>query len=143
VILTAFYSWRILQYKTAVGGWWNILLGERPLRGENQAPVAGGGRRPWGGKGMQEKGESVEDRINALADALGIPSKDLASAIAVAVREHIPPASLSSVKAQETGSGVINNIVGEREEGQDGGIAAGVVSGIDSMVGMDEPPDLA
>ena len=47
--------------------------------------------------------DSVEKRINDLAEALGIPSKDLAGAIAVAVREYVPPASLSSVAAEETG----------------------------------------
>lgn len=107
---------------------------------EGQTPVADSGNKFWGEKGKKSKGESVEDKINALAEALGIPSKDLASAIAVAVREHIPPASLSSVKAQETGSGVIKELVGEEEgEGDEGGFAAGVVNG---MVGLDEPPEL-
>lgn len=44
---------------------------------------------------------TAEDRINELAAALGMPSKDLAMAIADAVREHVPPASLSSVAAHE------------------------------------------
>ena len=47
--------------------------------------------------------QSVEDRINELARVLGIPSKKLASAIADAVRQNVPPASLSSVAAKETG----------------------------------------
>lgn len=47
--------------------------------------------------------ESVEDRINGLARVLGIPSKELASAIAGAVRQYAPPASLSSIAAKETG----------------------------------------
>jgi len=47
--------------------------------------------------------ESVEDRINGLARALGIPSKELASAIAGVVRQYNPPASLSSIAAKETG----------------------------------------
>jgi len=47
--------------------------------------------------------ESVEDRINGLARALGIPSKELASAIAGVVRQYSPPASLSSIAAKETG----------------------------------------
>lgn len=54
--------------------------------------------------------ESVEDRINGLARALGIPSKELASAIAGAVRQYVPPASLSSIAAKETGE-VVENLL--------------------------------
>lgn len=46
---------------------------------------------------------TVEQRINDLASALGMPSKDLASAIAVAVHKYVPPATLSSVAAHQTG----------------------------------------
>ncbi|KAF8577509.1 hypothetical protein K439DRAFT_1250523, partial [Ramaria rubella] len=93
----AFNVWRMLQWKTAAGGWWNLALGKRPqsiVSGEN-------------GPDLREKGtkvverDSVEDRINALAEALGLPSHDLASAIADAVKNHVPPASLSSISAAE------------------------------------------
>jgi len=47
--------------------------------------------------------ESLEDRINGLARVLGIPSKELASAVAGAIRQYVPPASLSSIAAKETG----------------------------------------
>ena len=66
-----------------MGGWWNIALGKTPIINGD---------------------ESVEDRINGLARALGIPSKELASAIAGAVRQYVPPASLSSIAAKETGT---------------------------------------
>jgi hypothetical protein len=96
----------------------------------------------------------VEDRINALASALGIPSKELASAIAVAVREHVPPASLSSIAAKETGSVVDALLKGTQDSearkveerakanpGSEGvrstGILEGVVNGMGSFVGMD------
>ena len=48
--------------------------------------------------------ESVEDHINGLARALGIPSKELASAIAGVVQQYVPPVSLSSIAAKETGT---------------------------------------
>ncbi len=57
--------------------------------------------------------EGVEDRINALAEALGVPSKDLARAIAGAVREYVPPASLSALKEKETGSPVVDELLKE------------------------------
>ena len=41
-----------------------------------------------GGGGGGE--ESVEDRINGLARVLGIPSKELASAVAGVVRQYVP-----------------------------------------------------
>jgi len=82
ILLISYYSYRGLQYKSAVGGWWKMGLGKPPM-------IIGD--------------ESVEDRINGLGRALGIPSKELASAIAGVVRQYVPPASLSSIAAKETG----------------------------------------
>lgn len=66
--------------------------------------ASGGGEiRPammGGGKGAESV---VEERIGALAEALDMPSRDLAFAIADGVREHVPPASLLSVKEHQTG----------------------------------------
>ena len=58
-----------------------------------------GGYKQLGG----EQGNEIEERINALAEALGMPPKALASAIAGAVKKYIPPATISSVpsKAEE------------------------------------------
>lgn len=93
--------------------------------------------------------DSVEKRINDLAEALGIPSKDLAGAIAVAVREYVPPASLSSVAAEETGEVVQEMLKGSDTLVNDkkpvaptetpGGIVDGVVDGLNAVVGFDEP----
>ena len=87
--------------------------------------------------------ESVEERINALASALGMPSNELASAIAGAVRSYVPPASLSSVAAKETGEAV--KVLLSEPKGDQGHISGsaaetiGVAGGIvDGMVGMDE-----
>ncbi|KAI0739888.1 hypothetical protein C8Q80DRAFT_1111512 [Daedaleopsis nitida] len=100
VLLLAVYAWRLVQWKTEVGGWWNMALGRRPTAADAINPNPTGAS--YGVPSGREKGEAtVEDRINDLAAALGMPSSDLASAIADAVREHVPPASLSSVAAHE------------------------------------------
>ena len=105
--IAAFYVWRLLQWKAEVGGWWNLALGKRPPQLQHRDAGAGtwtgaGADARRFGDGTGESGE-VERRIDELASALGIPSKDLANAIAGAVREYVPPASLSSVAAHETG----------------------------------------
>jgi len=79
----------------------------------------------------------VEEKINELAKALGMQSKDLASAIADAVREHVPPASLSSIASKETGS-VVQHLVGKGEKLQQEGVAESVGHVVGSVVGMDD-----
>lgn len=86
--------------------------------------------------------DSVEDKINALARALGMPSKDLASAIAVAVRDYVPPASLSSIAAKETGTAVQAMLQGDKSgeaDLQSNRVIDSVVGGMDTFVGMEEP----
>ena len=72
--------------------------------------------------------ESVEDRINGLANALGIPSRELASAIAGAVRQYVPPASLSSIAAKETGK-VLESLL-KAEEMPQAGVVEQVLGGL-------------
>lgn len=129
-----------MQWKSEVGGWWNLAIGRRPPQLNSQD-------RPTR---RNNREDSVEDKINALAQALGMPSRELASAIAVAVREYVPPASLSSVAAKETGQ-VIEAMIKGAEGGEgkseriqtgdagNSGVVGGVVSGMESFVGMDEP----
>ncbi|KAF5378187.1 hypothetical protein D9615_007552 [Tricholomella constricta] len=156
-LLTAYYSYRVVQYKTEVGGWWNLALGRRPPQLQTQQPLQEQGSGTGFSKGRGRPGkpkvrceeESVEERINSLARALGMPSKDLASAIAVAVREYVPPASLSSVAAHETGPAVQAmlkgagyehvKVKGAAADSQSTGVVSGVVGGMESFVGMDEP----
>jgi len=107
--------------------------------------------KPVGKEGRGEESRpgsgpvDVEDRINALADALGMPSKELASAIAGAVKQYVPPASLSSVSSaaasKETGrsSEALNILLDEGET--DDGVVGEIVSGLGSVAGMDEPPE--
>lgn len=98
---------------------------------------------------------TVEDRINALAQALGATSPDLARAIAGAVRHYSPPASLSSIAAKETGEAVrilTNEVQTDKEPGPNAGsgssahgakespgIFEGIIENVENFVGMDEP----
>lgn len=146
-LLTVFYSYRAVQNKRSVGGWWNLATGR------HQAPTFKQTAGEWGGGSAgqhQASGESVEDKINALAAALGMPSHELASAIAVAVQNYVPPASLSSVAAKETGPAVKVLVEGgdngEEYAGtaaESPGVVAGIVHGveanIENFVGMEEP----
>ncbi|KJA21765.1 hypothetical protein HYPSUDRAFT_41609 [Hypholoma sublateritium FD-334 SS-4] len=146
-LLCAFYTYRVFQYKREVGGWWSLALG-RPQ--DAYMVQEGTSARKKSRKGS-ERGHEVEDRINALAEALGMPSKELASAIAGAVRAYVPPASLSSVAARETGEAV-NMLLKEPESGTEDaatkaheqrrageGVVEGIRRGVESFAGMDEP----
>ncbi|CDO71894.1 hypothetical protein BN946_scf184940.g41 [Trametes cinnabarina] len=147
VMAMAFYAWRVLQWKSEVGGWWNLALGKRPPGAG--AVVGSASASPTAAASGSSTGKhTIEDRINDLAAALGIPSKDLAVAIADAVREHVPPASLSSVAAHETGT-LVQYLVDPNAAAQ--AEATGVMNGagrgmgavssaIEAAVGLDEPP---
>ncbi|KAF9072807.1 hypothetical protein BDP27DRAFT_389683 [Rhodocollybia butyracea] len=145
-LLTAFYSYRLIQWKSEVGGWWNLALGRNPPRAQATPVESQTGRRRRGEQNTADAG--VEDKINALAEALGMPSQDLARAIAVAVREYVPPASLSSIKERETGKPAVEELLRGDEEGKTVesrvaeptiGVVEGVVNKLDSFVGFDEP----
>ncbi|KAI1788206.1 hypothetical protein LXA43DRAFT_1075890 [Ganoderma leucocontextum] len=135
-IIMAFYSWRMFQWKTEYGGWWNLALGKRPPGATAIASTSATSAR-YTGKGSGG-GTLVEDKIQALADALGMPSSDLASAIADAVREHVPPASLSSVAAHESSGTAVQYLV--NPTGAPSGNQAGTMkSAFEAVVGLDEP----
>lgn len=98
-----------------------------------------------GGFGRGNNRESVEDRVNALAAALGVPPKELASAIAGVVKSYVPPASLSSATI-ETGTPA-ESLSSEKSESVEGnkprpGVLKAVINGVEILVGMDEPPSM-
>ena len=105
-LILAFYAWRLTVWKAEAGGWWNLVLGKQaPAFRENQGTSGSATRVDF--HAAQTAGDrsdmTVEERINELASALGMPSKDLASAIAVAVHEYVPPATISSIASHQTG----------------------------------------
>ncbi|KAM5541527.1 hypothetical protein V8D89_004717 [Ganoderma adspersum] len=139
IIVMAFYGWRMFQWKTEYGGWWNLALGRRPP-GATATPTAGVTSARYTGKAA-EGSTKLEDNLQALADALGMPSSDLASAIADAVREHVPPASLSSVAAHEPSGTAVQRLV--NPDASAGSQAAGTVrSAFEAAIGLNEPPNV-
>jgi len=150
VIFFAIYAWRITQWKAEAGSWWNLVLGKKPPAFRNVQSGAEGYNPPAGGSaGVKSSGASVEDRINELASALGMPSKDLASAIADAVREYVPPASISSIAASQTGEAVqwlVDPTHASDAEAESAVTATAtrglkaVASAFEAAVGLDEPP---
>ncbi|KAH9850456.1 hypothetical protein C2E23DRAFT_887353 [Lenzites betulinus] len=148
----AFYAWRLLQWKADVGGWWNLALGRRPPGAD--AVIAGAVGAVTGGPSQPG---TVESRINELAAALGMPSRDLAIAIAGAVRQHVPPASLSSVAANEPSGTAVQYLVNPsaaaaaavnaKEAGAhvgSGAVTGGaeaIANAFEAVLGMDEPPN--
>jgi len=116
-------------------------------QGGTSPPQANAGGGWWGGSGSgSSKGASVsgdnlvQSRIDALAEALGMRSEDLSSAIAGAVREHVPPASLSSVAAKETGRAA-KILAGDEDAAEQTSVVGSVADGIGKVVGFDEPPE--
>jgi len=142
-LLIAFYAWRIVGYKREVGGWWNLALGKKAPAPSPAATPTGWFRSPKDSANEGSAGDTeVEDRINALASALGMPPTHLASAIASAVREHVPPASLSSVAASEpTGAATKVLLNDESEEVPEESVVGKAGGIIGSVVGLDEPPE--
>jgi hypothetical protein len=155
-LLALYYSYRITQWKTQAGGWWNFAVGKPPPQIMVPQTTKWNWRGWSGRRESSRQSETVEDRINALASVLGMPSNELASAIAIAVREYVPPATLSSIAAKETGTIVKMLVKGvqdheaqkvaertkvksESENGKTTGVVEGVVNGMGSFVGMDEP----
>lgn len=72
-----------------------------------------------------------------------MPSNQLASAIAGAVRSYVPPATLTSLAAKQTGD-ALNVLLDktsevEVERTEEPNMMEGIVHGMESFVGMDEP----
>lgn len=159
--LTGLYTLKNLNmHKNQAGGWLNLLTGHKIPQVHvpgGLGPDIGQQRAAHGHPPRdQERGffhrhnraavrGPVEEKIFELARVLGMPSNELASAIAIAVREYVPPASLSSIAAEQTGRIVEALIIGKSEYiidpnsikvKRDGPTQTGV---IDSLVGMEEP----
>lgn len=143
-LFLGFYAYRLTQWKTDAetgrpGSLWHFGFGSpKPTQTPNLPEQHG--QRTAG-----PAAPTVENQIKALAVALGMPSSDLARAIAAAVRAYVPPASLSSVKEKETGSPIVEELFKEANQAgtaavaDSTGVLNGVLEGIDKLVGMDEP----
>ncbi|KAH7911046.1 hypothetical protein BJ138DRAFT_1007388 [Hygrophoropsis aurantiaca] len=147
MLATAWYSYQFILWEREAGGWWNLAIGKRPPQSDQSGQRSQNQGTRWWGTGTQDLKEGkveggVERNINGLADALGIPPHELASAVAGAVKEHVPPASLASVASKETGPAV-KILLGQEDENEgDKGVMGEFAGGLESMVGLDEPPEL-
>ncbi|TBU23678.1 hypothetical protein BD311DRAFT_742267 [Dichomitus squalens] len=133
LLLMVFYSWRMLQWKAEYGGWWNLALGHRPPGaaqalnnpGASAAPSASSTNGAYASQGSTGN-PSVEDKIQELAAALGMPSSDLSAAIASAHGRAIPvnpdAAAAQQMGVAEAGLGAFKTM-------------------FDAAVGLDEPPN--
>lgn len=145
ILITGFYAYRITQWKSEAGGWWNLAVGKRPPQVPRGVNVGQAGVRPeYGGYTGNTRGKSdVEDRINALAEILGLPATDLASAISGAVAMHVAPATLSSisssVSADKAKKTAVEALVGDEDTNGGGGVVSGMADTMGKIVGMDEP----
>ncbi|PPQ86486.1 hypothetical protein CVT26_012080, partial [Gymnopilus dilepis] len=115
------------------------MLGKKPaaMQAQGGEPAVGGyeagSGSNWNGWRAKQPpkantGEdTVEAHIEGLAAALGMPTNEVASAIASAVRAYVPPASLSSIAAKETGEAV-RVLLQEPSQGEGEGAVPGVAA---------------
>ncbi|EJD00591.1 uncharacterized protein FOMMEDRAFT_33010, partial [Fomitiporia mediterranea MF3/22] len=92
VLFTAFYAYRIVQWKSEAGGWWNLALGRRPPERGYYQP---GGQS---GSAGSKEGE-LESHVHAIASIIGMQPTDLASALSDAVHQHVAPKTISSLSS--------------------------------------------
>ncbi|KIJ59038.1 hypothetical protein HYDPIDRAFT_118859, partial [Hydnomerulius pinastri MD-312] len=148
-------GWYVYGMVTLLGklkdevGWWGLIVGG--TGGRLRGGSSSGAQTGWGswmgsgsGRTSQGTGEAgeLESRLNVLADALGIPAKDVASAI----KPFVPPASLKRLapKMKETGVSEAVRVLleensahgGDNSKGGSTGVAGGIAEGIGQMVGF-------
>ncbi|KAF9237736.1 hypothetical protein BU15DRAFT_62935 [Melanogaster broomeanus] len=119
-------GWYVYNTVTLLGrlkeevGWWRLITG-----GSGMAPSGWGYWTGWGSSRTAEGGGELESRLNDLADALGIPVEDVASA----VKPFVPPASLTSLALKETGDSAARRVL------------LGVAEDARQTVGFDDAPE--
>lgn len=111
-LLLAFYAWSVVSIKldqasTGIAMWYHSIFGNGRRNtgsGSDYAQPSTITETSKAKGNSDREGMSIDERIEDLASALGMPeSTDLASAIGEAIRAYIPPASLSSISAHQTG----------------------------------------
>ena len=154
-LFTAYYTYRIVQWKTEVGGWWNLALGKRPPRmAQMQGTMSGnsGGDILGGTAGGVPRAQTpemdLEFHINAIASILDIRPTDLASVLSSAVHDYVPPKTLSSLSssasAENAEKTAIEAFFGGDEEINEKkpGVTAkmgNLAKAVDAIIGFEEP----
>lgn len=141
LLIGVFYTWRLLQWKTQAGGWFNLVLGKHP-----NEPVPKAANVIGKDSMASTKPFALEDRIQELADELGIHPRELASAI----KPLIPVASVTSLAhsdptASASGSAVSiladEATAGGADYHESKSLPKKVMAGLGGVVGLDEPVD--
>ncbi|KZT32727.1 hypothetical protein SISSUDRAFT_964036, partial [Sistotremastrum suecicum HHB10207 ss-3] len=133
-LVIIFYTWRIWSWKTDAGGWWNLALGRTAA-----SPVSTSQETvKLQGAGTNGR-ELVEDKLSQLAGVLGIPAATLATAIASAVKEHVPPATLSSISKAEAPTASVVRLLVNDEQDEIRENAESFTNKLSGVVGLDEP----
>lgn len=157
LLVTVFYVYRIMQWKSDVGGWWNLALGKRPsLMRQDQNTMSGSGGSMGSGddamRNVVQMGKSpemdLEFHISAIASILDIRPTDLAFALSDAVHSYVAPKTLSSLSssasAENAEKTAVEAFFGGDEEIND--IAPGaamklgkMAKAVEAFVGSEEP----
>lgn len=115
----------------------NLALERQPTPDTSSSvPFGAGTPYEHGTPASDTAGKLLESRINELAEQLGIQPKELANAI----KPLVPPVKATALDAHPEATGTLVDILAEdaRATGAAGAAKGGF--GLDSMVGMDEPP---
>lgn len=143
LLYLAYYSYLIVQWKNDAGGWVNLSLGREPTSSSN--PLSSTSDKvPFGaGTKFEHKegtsGDLLESRLSELAEQLGIQPTDLASA----VKPLIPTPRAAALEKDPQATGTIASVLGEdvREASERSAAKAAAGGILETMVGMDEPPN--
>ncbi|KAL5512389.1 hypothetical protein ACEPAG_3381 [Sanghuangporus baumii] len=153
VFFAAFYAYRFYQWKSDVGGWWNLATGKRPPQ-MNVQTDANTGYAPRANSGMKQDA-ALESHIHGIASILGMQPTDLASALHDVVHQHVAPKTISSLSSSISKTASVSGssapaasvIFGRSGPVPDaasstGGVtdkAGTVAKAVEAIVGFDEP----
>ncbi|KAG8907506.1 hypothetical protein FRB99_003879 [Tulasnella sp. 403] len=127
LLISAFYTYRLTQWKSTSGGWLNLIQGKRPDTPIQHAPHL---------SSPNKDAFVLEDRLRELADELGIHPRALASAI----RPLLPAATVTSIAAANpTSKGSVASVLADDSSRDQ--TADKAKHGLDAILGLDEPVD--
>ncbi|KAI6140105.1 hypothetical protein BKA82DRAFT_1005173 [Pisolithus tinctorius] len=128
-LLLALYTYSMASLLHQDAAWWRLLLSLPAKVGSNI----------WdsGNRVQVVEGETLEGRMNALADVLNVPARDVASA----VKPFVPPASLASMapQMQESEMSEVWRVLMENKDERSGqwSRSSGSVSGLaDTLIAI-------
>ncbi|KAG8983770.1 hypothetical protein FRB93_007050 [Tulasnella sp. JGI-2019a] len=136
--ISAFYMYRLTQWKAQSGGWVNLMLGRSPTEPiPSAAEVTDSAKSYTGSNG--DPHFVLEDRLRELADELGMHPREFASAI----KPIMPSATVTSLaQANPTPSDPVVDILAGADPDQDTNsqdTLSVVAKGLGAIMGADDP----